>query len=71
MIIKFIIFAMIGIFIYRLMGGKLPIIDIKNRPKTKKKPDGDTLVDCSKCGTYVMIEEATLIGGKYCCDECV
>ncbi|MCF6205420.1 MAG: hypothetical protein L3J47_00810 [Sulfurovum sp.] len=71
MILKLIIFAAIGIFIYKLMGGKLPSVGMKSKPKVKKNPDSDTLVECSKCGTYVTIEEATLINGKYYCDECV
>ena len=74
MILKLIVFAAIGIFIYKLMGGKLPTVSQKNsKPKkTKtKEPDGDTLVECSKCGTYVSTKEAILINGKYYCDECV
>ena len=71
MILKLIVFAAIGIFIYKLMGGKLPSVPKKSsKPKTKE-PDGDTLVECSKCGTYVSIKEATLINGKYYCEECV
>ena len=70
MILKFIIFAAIGIFIYKLLGGKLPTLHTaKSKPKAKK-PDSDTLVECSKCGTYVTVEESILINGKYYCDEC-
>jgi uncharacterized protein len=72
MILKLIIFAAIGIFIYKLFGGQLPTLGKKSsRKKEKRVPDSDTLVECKKCGTYVTIEEATLIGGKYYCDECV
>ncbi len=72
MILKLIIFAAIGIFIYKLMGGQLPTLGKKtSRKEEKKSPDSDTLVECKKCGTYITIEEATLIGGKYYCDECV
>ena len=72
MILKLIVFAAIGIFIYKLMGGKLPTVPKKSsKPNQTKEPDGDTLVECSKCGTYVSIKEATLINGKYYCDECV
>jgi uncharacterized protein len=71
MILKLIIFAAIGIFIYKLMGGQLPTLGKKSTKPKVKKPESDTLVECTKCGTYVTIEEATLIGGKYYCDECV
>jgi uncharacterized protein len=72
MILKLILFAAIGIFIYKLMGGKLPTLgNSKGRKPKKKQSDSETLVECEKCGTYVTIEEATLISGKYYCDECV
>ena len=68
MILKLIIFAAAGLFIYKLLGGELPSIGNKSTPK--KKPDADTLVECSKCGTYVTIKESVIINGKYYCDEC-
>jgi uncharacterized protein len=72
MILKLILFAAIGIFIYKLMGGKLPTLKNSKRSKPKKKKlDSETLVECEKCGTYVTIEETTIISGKYYCDECV
>jgi len=72
MILKLIIFAAIGIFIYKLFGGQLPTLSRKRSKKAEKKTlESDTLVECKKCGTYVTIEEATLIAGKYYCDECV
>ena len=71
MILKLIVFAAIGIFIYKLMGGKLPTVPKKSSKQKTKQPEGDTLVECSKCGTYISIKEATLINGKYYCDECV
>ena len=71
MILKLIIFAVAGIFIYKLLGGQLPTLGMKKAAKKEKTPEGDTLVECKKCGTYVTIDEATLISGKYYCDECV
>jgi len=72
MILKLIIFAAAGIFIYKLLGGQLPTLGKKSGPKKKQQePDSDTLVECKKCGTYITIKEATLISGKYYCDECV
>jgi formylmethanofuran dehydrogenase subunit E len=29
------------------------------------------MVECSKCGTWVVVEEATIVNGHYVCDECV
>jgi uncharacterized protein len=78
-ILKLIIFAVAGYFIYKLLGGKLPSLKTgagknagRSRRKTKeeKQLDEDTLVECEKCDTYVTIKESILINGKYYCDEC-
>ena len=69
MILKLIIFAVAGYFIYKFLGGKLPTVGRKTR--AEKKLDADTLVECEKCGTYVTVKESILINGKYYCDECV
>jgi uncharacterized protein len=68
MILKLIIFAVAGYFIYKFLGGKLPAIGRKTREE--KKLDEDTLVECTKCSTYVTVKESILINGKYYCDEC-
>ncbi len=67
MILKLIIFAVAGYFIYKFFGGELPSI---GKSKTEKKLDEDTLVECEKCSTYVTIKESVIINGKYYCDEC-
>jgi len=69
MILKLLIFAIAGVLIYKFFGGKLPSVP-KAKNKTEKKLDEDTLVECSKCGTYVTIKESIMINGKYYCDEC-
>ncbi len=68
MILKLIIFAVAGYFIYKFFGGKLPTIGGKSQ--SEKKLDEDTLVECEKCSTYVTVKESILIHGKYYCDEC-
>jgi len=69
MILKLLIFAILAVLIYRFFGGTLPSM-LKRKTKEEKKLDEDTLVECSKCGTYVTIKESILIDGKYYCDEC-
>jgi len=69
MILKLLVFAIIGIWIYKFLGGRLLHVP-KPRSKAEKKLDEDTLVECSKCGTYVTVKESILIHGKYYCDEC-
>ena len=69
MILKLLIFAIIAVMIYRFFGGQLPSMP-KAKSKEQKKIEEDTLVECSKCGTYVTTKESTIIHGKYYCDEC-
>ncbi|HIC78193.1 MAG TPA: hypothetical protein EYP02_03320 [Sulfurovum sp.] len=77
MILKLIIFAVVAAFIYRFLGGKIPLIDKKNRPKKKKKDEHDfgqieTTSECAKCGTYMTEEDAIIYQKKaYCSDQCL
>jgi len=68
MILKLIIFAVAAYFIYKFFGGKTPTLGRKST--AEKKLDEDTLVECSKCSTYVTVKESVLINGKFYCDEC-
>ena len=68
MIIKIIIFGLIGIFIYKLIGGKFPRL-IKSADE--KKLDNDTLVECKNCHTFVTQKESIKIGeNSFCSLEC-
>jgi len=71
MILKLIIFAIVAIYIYKLFGGKLPSFKDIQKGVQKDNIEADTLVECSKCGTYITYKEATIIKGQYFCDECV
>ena len=68
MILKLLIFAIAGLFIYKFFGGKLPKI---GKTAYEKKLDEDTLVECEACGTYVTIKESLIVDAKYyCSNEC-
>jgi uncharacterized protein len=68
MILKLIIFAIVGILIYKFLGGKFPKF---GKSPHEKKLDDDTLVECAKCHTYVTVKESIVVGGKYYCSrEC-
>jgi len=74
MLLKLLILAVIGVMIYRFFGGKVPILDKTSKPRTKRskpKIEEETMVECAKCGTWVVVEEMTVVQGKYYCDECV
>ena len=66
MILKLLIFAVAGLFIYRFFGGKLPTL---GKTVQEKKLDEDTLVECKKCGTYVTVKESFIVHGKYYCSK--
>lgn len=66
--IKIIIFAIVGLFIYKLVGGKLPSL---GKSAEDKKLDEDTLLECEQCNTYVTVKESVIVNGKYYCSiEC-
>ena len=66
MILKLLIFAMVGVLIYRFFGGKLPSI---GKSASEKKLDDDTLVECEKCSTYVTVKESIIVHGTYYCSK--
>ncbi len=70
MFLKLLLFVVIGILIYRALGGNVPIFDSeKNSEETSA---GDTLVECATCGTYVTVKESIVVKGKhYCSKECL
>ena len=77
MILKLIIFALVAGFIYRLMGGKIPLIDTMKPQKKQKKSEHEfgeieTTSACATCGTYVTEDDALIYHKKaYCSNECV
>jgi len=66
MILKLLIFAIAGVFIYKFFGGKFPKI---TKTPHEKKLEEDTLVECDTCSTYVTVKESIIISGKYYCSE--
>lgn len=68
MIIKIIVLGLVGIFVYRLFGGKIPTLF---KSADEKKLDNDTLIECSTCKTFVTHKESIKAGEKsFCCIEC-
>ncbi|WP_309497031.1 PP0621 family protein [Sulfurovum sp.] len=68
MILKLLVFAIVGVIIYKFFGGKFPKI---GKTAHEKKLDDDTLVECEKCNTYVTVKESMIVNGKYYCSaEC-
>ncbi len=71
MFLKLLLFAVIGVVIYRAAGGKVPFLD-RTKDSSDVSVDGDTLVECATCGTYVTIRESITVGKKhYCSKTCI
>lgn len=66
MILKLLIFAIVGVLIYKFFGGKLPSI---GKNASEKKLDDDTLVECEACSTYVTVKESIIVNAKYYCSK--
>jgi uncharacterized protein len=70
MFLKLLLFAVIGVVIYRAFGGKVPLLD-SDKPSDKSIAE-DTLVECATCGTYVTFRESITVQKKhYCSKECI
>ena len=74
MIFKLILFAIIGVVIYRFLGGKIPLIDRER--KIDSSSDDFTKVaptaQCEMCGTYMTEDDAIIYHKKsYCSNECL
>ena len=66
MILKLLLFAFAALLIYKFFGGKFPKF---GKSPHEKKLDDDTLVECTKCHTYVTVKESLVMGGKYYCSK--
>jgi len=66
MILKLLIFAIVGLVIYKFLGGKLPSV---GKTAHEKKLDDDTLVECKTCQTYVTVKESIIVSGEYYCSK--
>ena len=78
MILKLLIFAIIGIVIYRFLGGRISFLN-RNRREEAKSRDSDNdftqvapTSECSECGTYMTEYDAIIYHKKsYCSNECL
>jgi uncharacterized protein len=75
MVLKIILFAIAGILLYRVLGGKIPIIDRERREKRDSSDDFTKVAptaQCAICGTYMTEDDAIIYHKKsYCSNECL
>ena len=78
MLLKLILIGAVLYGLYRLAGGKLLPEkgfgkgNVPSEGEKGGKEEEDTLVECSRCSTYVVKKEAIFYKGKYYCSrECL
>jgi uncharacterized protein len=74
MIFKVLVFVLVMSIVYFLFFKKARVDDRKTEYGKQKKAqelDGETMVECKKCSTFVSPKEAVIRNGNfYCSNEC-
>jgi len=74
MVLKVIFIVIVGLFLYRLFGGKIPFIDKAEAPKEAEHDFGkiEATSECATCGMYMTEDDALIYQKKsYCSNECL
>jgi len=74
MILKVIFLVIVGLFLFRLFGGKVPFIDKSEVAKEDEHNFEKIEVTsaCATCGTYITEDDALIYQKKsYCSTECL
>ena len=72
MIMKLLLLIAVAAAVYFLFFKKSPLKKRGDSGRTEVKDEGDEMVPCASCGTYVALEDAILSNGKYYCSpECL
>jgi hypothetical protein len=72
--LKVIFVVIVGLFLYRLFGGKIPFIDKAETSKESEHGFGqiEATSECSSCGTYMTEDDALIYQKKsYCSNDCL
>ncbi len=62
MLLKIILFLIIGFALYKMFGGKFTL--------PRSKDDSKTMVQCDKCGAFVSEDETKVLDDKVYCSDC-
>ncbi|HIP51178.1 MAG TPA: hypothetical protein EYG94_03735 [Campylobacterales bacterium] len=72
--LKVIFVVIVGLFLYRLFGGKIPFIDKPEAPKEGEHDFGkiEATSECAACGVYMTEDDALIYQKKsYCSNDCL
>jgi uncharacterized protein len=67
MFFKILILILILVAIYYFFRGDKKR---KKHYKESEKLNGETMIECCKCGVFVTLKDAIIKDGKYFCNEC-
>lgn len=71
MLVKILIFALVVFLIYIFFFKNKRKEEIQESKKHTKVIDGETMVECAKCATYISDKESIIKDGAfYCSKEC-
>lgn len=62
MLLKIILFLIIGFALYKMFGGKFTL--------PRSKDDSKTMVQCDECGAFVSEDETRVVDDKVYCSDC-
>jgi uncharacterized protein len=69
---QWILIGVLILGVYFFFIKKKPLSSNKQTDKKEATKDGDEMVACKKCGTYISLDEALVSSGDYyCSDECL
>jgi uncharacterized protein len=69
---QWILIAVLIAAVYFFFIKKKPLSSKTKPSKKEREEDGDEMVECKKCGTYISLNEALIRDGQYfCSDECL
>jgi len=70
--IKWLLVIGVVAFVYYFFIKKTPLQTTKKEKTQPQQEDAQDMIECSKCGVYVEVDEAILSNGKYFCSkECL
>jgi uncharacterized protein len=75
MLLKILFLVMVGVFLFRLFGGKVPFLDKETSSAKEEEQDFEKIEvtsACATCGTYITEDDALIFQKKsYCSTECL
>lgn len=69
MLVKLLIFVAVVVLIYVFFFKNSRKEEIKESKKSSKKIEGDTMVECAKCSTFISDKDSIIKDGQFFCSK--